>query len=195
MTESAFRAQWWFLIAIVALFAARAGAQSPPAAAVVQPTETASGYVIVTDEKAEVVVGPSADYAVLEIAEDGDIFPLKGKTGTWYFVQTTEQGQGWIHGESVASYAYPEYLLTYQPPDDWVPPSPNWVPPPGWIPPAGWVKRAAGWLPPPRWRPFWWSKWHARVPRAALAPRRPGPPGPRRLPPRPPPPPPHRPRR
>ncbi len=153
--------------------AASAAMEAAAPTSVVQPTETAQGYVIIVSPDAEILVGPSEEYGILEVATEGEILPVMGKTGNWYYVHTTETGFGWIHGDSLAPYEYPRFLLVWQPPESWVPPSPDWVPPPDWVPLHGWVKRPEGWVPPPRWKPPFWEKWYKAVPRTPLAPRRP----------------------
>lgn len=132
------------------------------------PAESARGHVIVTASKARILAGPAAGRTILKVVSQGDTLPVEGKRGDWYFVRFTESARGWIRADAVANYEFPAYLLLYQPPENWVPPSPDWVPPPGWVPPSNWKKRSAGWVPPPRWHPKWWDGYY---PRAARPPK------------------------
>lgn len=125
----------------------------------IPPTERASGHVVVISAKAPVLLGPGHRYATLEWAMNGEVFNLEGMTGAWYYIRLENDARGWIHGNNLARWDYPEYLMSFRPPDDWVPPTPNWVPPPGWKVPPGWSKRPQGWVPPARWRPEFWVNW------------------------------------
>ncbi|HUU22441.1 MAG TPA: SH3 domain-containing protein [Phycisphaerae bacterium] len=131
----------------------------PMAAGIVAAT---TGYIVVTADSVAIHAAPDPYAPVLQVGDDGDVFMYEGKQADWYRVVLPDQQRGWLPGGAAAQFYYPQYLFSYEPPEEWTPPSPFWTPPPDWVPPPNWVRRGDGWRPPSRWRPRWWRAWFNR---------------------------------
>ena len=133
--------------AAASLLAGPAGADDDAGPKIVRQGEAASGYIVVTADKADIFAAPADDAASIGSVAKGDAFPLAGRQEGWYFVATGAATHGWIRSTAAATVFYPEYFAPRPAPDYSSPPaaSPPYPYPPY---PGPWMHRGYG----PGWR-------------------------------------------